>query len=118
MSRSNFYKPFYVEVGTSVVSIRCASNHDVVVRYDYVLHQHALELAEDACNRMNKEVGLSRPLRNCDVGTAEEQSARFDAHCRNHMGCLTCPLRDKDGGVPKHCEFAWSQMPYEEGETK
>lgn len=52
--------------------------------------------------------------RNCDVGTPQEQSARFDAHFRKHMGCLTCPLREKDGGVPKHCEFAWSQMPYEE----
>ena len=57
---------------------------------------------------------LSAHPRNCDVGTPEEQSARFDAHCRKHMGCLTCPLREKDGGVPKHCEFAWSQMPYEE----
>ena len=57
---------------------------------------------------------LSAPPRNCDVGTPEEQSARFDAHCRKHMGCLTCPLREKDGGVPKHCEFAWSQMPYDE----
>ena len=61
---------------------------------------------------------LAEPIRNCDVGTAEEQSARFDAHCRKHMGCLTCPLREKDGSVPKHCEFAWSQMPYEEGATK
>lgn len=58
---------------------------------------------------------LSSPPRNCDVGTAEEQSARFDAHCRKHMGCLTCPLRENDGGVPKHCEFAWAQMPYEGG---
>lgn len=58
---------------------------------------------------------LSAPPRNCDVGTPEEQSARFDAHCRKHMGCLTCPLREKDGGVPKHCEFAWAQMPYEVG---
>ncbi len=57
---------------------------------------------------------LSAPPRNCDVGTPKEQSARFDAHCRKHMGCLTCPLREKDGGVPKHCEFAWAQMPYEE----
>lgn len=57
---------------------------------------------------------LSAPPRNCDVGTPKEQSARFDAHCRKHMGCLTCPLREKDGGVPKHCELAWSQMPYEE----
>lgn len=58
---------------------------------------------------------LSAPPRNCDVGTAEEQSARFDAHCRKHMGCFTCPLRENDGGVPKHCEFAWSQMPYKGG---
>ena len=57
---------------------------------------------------------LSAPPRNCDVGTPKEQSARFDAHCRKHMGCLTCPLREKDGGVPKHCELAWSQMPYKE----
>ena len=61
---------------------------------------------------------LAAPPRNCDVGTPEEQSARFDAHCRKHMGCLTCQLREKDGSVPKHCEFAWAQMPYEEGEAK
>ena len=61
------------------------------------------------------DAAISAPPRNCDVGTAEEQSERFDAHCRKHMGCLTCPLREKDGGVPKYCEFVWSQMPYEEG---
>ena len=61
---------------------------------------------------------LKKSLRNCDVGTAEEQSSRFDSHCRKHMGCLTCPLREKDGGVPKHCELAWAQMPYEEGGEK
>lgn len=58
---------------------------------------------------------LKKSLRNCDVGTPEEQSERFDANCQKHMGCLNCPLREKDGGVPKHCEFAWAQMPYEEG---
>ena len=63
------------------------------------------------------EVLLGVP-RNCDVGTVDEQSERFDAHCRKHMGCLTCPLREKDGCVPKHCEFAWSQMPYVEGGAK
>lgn len=60
------------------------------------------------------EAALSAPPRNCDVGTPKEQSARFDAHCQKHMGCLTCPLREKDGGVPKHCELAWAQIPYEE----
>ena len=61
---------------------------------------------------------LSDNPRNCDVGTEDEQSERFDAHCRKHMGCLTCPLREKDGGVPKHCELAWAQLPYEEGCAK
>ena len=65
--------------------------------------------AQDMAN-----AALSSHPRNCDVGTPKEQSARFDAHCRKHMGCMTCPLREKDGGVPKHCEFAWSQMPYYE----
>lgn len=70
----------------------------------------------DEVDKIRSEIkaALSAPPRNCDVGTAEEQSKRFDAHCRKHMGCLTCPLREKDGGVPKHCEFAWAQMPYEE----
>lgn len=36
MGRSNYDKPFYVDVGTSIVAIRCASNHDVIIRYDYV----------------------------------------------------------------------------------
>ena len=115
MSRSNYDKPFYVDVGTSIVAIRCASNDEVIVRYDHVLHPYTLNLAKEICDRMNREVELSRPTRNCDIGTPKEQSARFDAHCRKHMGCLTCPLREKDGGVPKHCELAWSQMPYEEG---
>ena len=61
---------------------------------------------------------LAAPPRNCDIGTPEEQSECFDAHCRKHMGCLTCPLREKDGGVPKHCEFAWAQLPYDEGSEK
>ena len=118
MSRSNYNKPFYVDVGTSIVAIRCASNHDVIVRYDHVRKPFTLDLAKDICNRMNSEAKVVGQTRNCDVGTADEQSARFDAHCRKHMGCFTCPLREKDGGVPKHCELAWAQMPYGEGEQK
>lgn len=74
---------------------------------------------QEMANALDKaKATLAEPIRNCDVGTAEEQSARFDAHCRRHIGCFTCPLREKDGGVPKHCEFAWSQMPYEGGGAK
>ena len=57
---------------------------------------------------------LSAPPRNCDVGTAEEQSERYEKFCYAHRsrekGCGDCPLCD----IPC-CEFAWLQMPYEEG---
>lgn len=80
MSRSNYDKPFYVDVGTSIVAIRCASDHDVVFRYDHVLHPLSIELAEAACDRMNKEAEIGRPRRNCDVGTLEEQAGSFGRH--------------------------------------
>lgn len=61
---------------------------------------------------------LAEPKRECDMGTPDEQSERFDAHCRKYMGCKACPLRDADGSVPKHCEFRWAQTPYTEGGAK
>jgi hypothetical protein len=51
---------------------------------------------------------LAEPLRNCDVGTAEEQAERFDAYCDSHTNCAHCPL------AGQQCALAWSQMPYEE----
>jgi hypothetical protein len=55
---------------------------------------------------------LSAPPRNCDVGTAAEQSKRFCAFCRaQHAepcdGCA-CFEASRKG----RCEFAWAQMPY------
>lgn len=66
MSRSNYDKPFYVDVGTSIVAIRCASNHDVVVEYDHELHPCAIKTLEDACDRMNEEaeIGKHPPIDN------------------------------------------------------
>ena len=62
---------------------------------------------------------LAAPARNCDVGTAGEQSDRFAAYCHAHKDtdaeCLYCPLLGITGG---HCELAWAQMPYEEGGEK
>lgn len=58
MSRSNYDKPFYVDVGTSIVAIRCASNHDVIVTYDHVRFPYIVKLAEEICDRMNREVGI------------------------------------------------------------
>ena len=57
---------------------------------------------------------LAAPPRQCDVGTAAEQSRRFCAFCRPRTepcdGC-SC-LEDAQHG---RCEFIWAQMPYEEG---
>lgn len=51
---------------------------------------------------------LSAPPRNCDVGTAEEQSERYDKFCDIHDCRSDCPLFKADS-----CELAWAQMPYE-----
>ena len=52
--------------------------------------------------------------RNCDVGTDEEQSRRYEELCDSHtcgsMCSLTgCPMYEYDCSP-----FAWGQMPYEE----
>jgi hypothetical protein len=57
------------------------------------------------------------PLRNCDVGTAEEQEQRFIALCnKQHDDCFMCPVQNNIK-AQCDCKFVWSQMPYEkEGE--
>ena len=59
------------------------------------------------------------PKRNCDAGTLDEQVKRFEEYCRQHKHpvseCLNCPLLFQTGG---HCELAWAQLPYEEGDIK
>lgn len=56
---------------------------------------------------------LAAPPRNCDVGTAEEQSARYDEFCYQHRTiehcCANCPIVKY-----ANCELAWAQMQYEE----
>ena len=62
------------------------------------------------------EIALAAPPRNCDVGTAEEQSERMDAaYCSKRL-CAKgkCPLF-KPG---LDCSLIWAQMPYEEGGDK
>ena len=55
---------------------------------------------------------LKKSLRNCDVGTAEEQIARFNKFCFP-IKCSECQLHtDED---LHDCIFRWAQMPYEEG---
>lgn len=55
---------------------------------------------------------LAEPVRNCDVGTADEQSERCDKFCYMHNCKSDCPLSKADS-----CELAWAQMPYKKGEN-
>lgn len=59
---------------------------------------------------------LAAPLRNCDVGTAEEQAERFNDYCRKQgNGCCigkgkgTCPIFKR---YKIDCGLVWAQMPY------
>jgi len=60
---------------------------------------------------------LAKPPRNCDVGTAEEQDARYNKLCEPLRSCGQCPVYVKSQGVD-HCEFVWAQMPYRKGDAK
>jgi hypothetical protein len=117
MSRSNYDKPFFVDVGTSIVAIRCASNRDVIFEYDHGRCPHVLKIAKDVCERMNMEAEIGKPLRNCDVGTPEEQGMRMAKFCREQYKktdgvslCSSCPFHNNEG---LECQFEWAQMPYE-----
>lgn len=56
----------------------------------------------------NAKAALSEPPRNCDVGTAKEQTGRFLKFCDIHDCESDCPLFKANS-----CELAWAQMPYE-----
>ena len=62
---------------------------------------------------------LAAPPRNCDVGTAEEQYARYEDFCCKHYKwncssgtCLQCPFSEPT------CKFSWAQLPYESEAAK
>ena len=63
------------------------------------------------------EAALAEKPRNCDVGTAKEQSERFNTYCFNHRTrercCEDCPIKDAPC-----CELAWAQLAYESEAAK
>ena len=57
------------------------------------------------------------PLRNCDIGTPDEQLYRFDDFCERHKnknGICVCPFMYATH-YDKECFAHWAQMPYEKG---
>ena len=63
------------------------------------------------------KAAISAPARNCDVGTTEEQHARFCSFCNKFDECNKCPLCSGSLLTSK-CYSRWAQMPYEEGDEK
>lgn len=64
------------------------------------------------------KAALAEPVRNCEVGSAEEQYARLESFCTRHFRyandnpCAKCPIF-KDDSLP--CVYRFLQMPYEKG---
>ena len=52
---------------------------------------------------------LNESLRNCDVGTVDEQNKRFIKFCKSRDCARSCLFLKSNS-----CGIAWSQMPYEE----
>ena len=76
--------------------------------------QSNLEMTPDERQFMARylKAALAAPARQCDVGTAKEQDARYNALCEPLRSCGQCPVYVKAQGVD-HCEFVWAQLPYE-----
>ena len=56
---------------------------------------------------------LKKSLRNCDVGTAEEQAQRFKKFCYIYpLNCSGCPFKDI-ANTHNECAIFWLHMPYE-----
>ncbi len=58
---------------------------------------------------------LAMPVRNCEVGTPEEQTARLRKLCKKYKPtCQECPCYTNIH--KENCWLKWAQMPYEEEE--
>lgn len=81
---------------------------DASIALSWVTHHHLTE--DDAKECLAKiDKALAEPLRNCDVGTAEEQWERQDKYCML-QDCNKCHTEDAAYECTK-CYAKWSQMP-------
>ena len=89
------------------------------IRKEKFLPEKLAREAFDQIDDLAKEALIAKP-RNCDVGTALDQSQRFMDFCRpgnrppNCEKCKVYPNR-----MNKYwCQLEWAQLPYEEGGDK
>ena len=62
------------------------------------------------------DAALAEPVKNCEVGTVDEQTERKYEFCQKQGSCSNCPFDRGPSITP--CVLAWAQMPYEEGGAK
>lgn len=95
---------------------------DLIDRVGTIDDDDPLEMIYKEC-----EKALALPRRNCDVGTAEEQIARFHEFCFDHKyyidefhgddcreECPIAKLIDHNDKFCDNCMLVWAQMPYTE----
>jgi hypothetical protein len=83
-------------------------------------HRESLHIDKKLEVLRKAKAALAEPLHNCDVGTVEEQTERYDEFCRTNFtpgdlcgdNCILCPLS------PYYCKFQWAQLPYEGNESE
>ena len=72
--------------------------------------------------RKKVDEALAEPVRNCDVGTAEEQNDRFSHFCTAHSAEYDIDGEDCSRKCPLYtsssCRLTWAQLPYESEEAK
>lgn len=59
---------------------------------------------------------LAEPVKNCEVGSPEEQVERFKKFCAR-FDCCDCPVRKKwnfKATGDESCQLLWASMPHEE----
>lgn len=97
--KKNTDNPFYVDIGTSIVAIRCSSNHDVVHRIDHAYSKGSIAYLEKMCARMNEEVlGLQKPGKNKKGGVIKK-TPKLDQDWK--AICEKC----HDGDILPDCEY-------------
>ena len=64
------------------------------------------------------KAALAEPVKNCEVGTVEEQLERWHVFCNQYdADCTDCPCGRNSYSLT-YCFAKWAQMPYEEGGAK
>lgn len=86
------------------------------IALSWATHGHLTEDDAKECLEV-VDAALAEPLRNYEVGTAEEQYERFLQFCDKKIHCEDCPLYER-GGLVSMCLVRWLQMPYNKEEAK